>query len=142
MGRVKENLDIPSHIRNELNHHLSPNPARAEYLRQQFKIGSVGFAKRIWRDLRLGAYTCTGTFSHYAKILDATYMKGVPCGTFGLLASEGNVGSVPDVDKPKQYRLTVADIFFEFIKESDLHDAEPMTYFANQVSLTYIATIM
>jgi hypothetical protein len=78
LGIVKPDLKISDDVRDELNKLLNPDKKRANELREAFKGGVSGLARRIWPECHLVLSADTGVFSLPASILQDTYCKGIP----------------------------------------------------------------
>ena len=75
-GEVNPALDIPAEIREKLNALMSPDPERAAELREEFRKGFVGIAKRIWPNVNIILAVDSGAFQIYGKMLEEKYAKG------------------------------------------------------------------
>ena len=134
-GQVNPELKIDDHIREKLNKIMSPDPKRAEELRQARNVGTVGIAKRIWPRLNLLLSTDSGTFEMYGDKLRQIYCNGTPIYSPLYGASEGLLGvNVWPTERPSRYLLAPKSMFFEFIPIDKSEEEQPKTLFIDQVS--------
>ena len=77
----------------------------------------------------------TGGFTHAAKIMEDTYLKGVKFGLGFHAATEGFLGICMSVDDFNQEICTLLpnSVFFEFVKEEDIEQDNPKTYLLSEV---------
>ncbi|RUS80741.1 hypothetical protein EGW08_011505 [Elysia chlorotica] len=134
LGRVDPNLAIDADIRAELDKSLSPDPERAEELRQASQGGKVGLASRLWPGLSMLMAADTGTFDLYAEKLRNTYCKGVPLYSPIYAASEGLLGvNIWPKELPSRYLLHPRSQFYEFIPQYMMDEDQPQTRMMHQV---------
>jgi len=125
--------------------HFRQQPHRARQLRDEFRRGFGGIARRVWPELRLVRMITSGSFAHHARLLGRTHMRGVrqlsPLhaaseGFFGVdMTSSSSSCSVKGVTDEQRYTLLPDYGFFEFIEEKRLEEQRPETVFADQVSV-------
>lgn len=134
-GEVNPKLNIDESVRKELNAALTPNPQRANEIRDVMKTGSkVGIGKRLWPDCNLILSADSGSFDLPAKILRETYCKGIPIYSPLYAASEGLLGlNIWPKNHPSRYLLAVQSMFFEFIPVEHSKEDQPSTLFMDQV---------
>lgn len=134
-GEVKSNLKIDESVREELNNALTPNPQRANEIRDIMKSGSkVGIGKRLWPDCNLILAADSGSFDLPAKLLRETYGKGIPIYSPLYAASEGLLGlNIWPRNQPSLYLLALQSMFFEFIPVEHCNEDQPQTLFMDQV---------
>lgn len=136
LGIVKPDLKISDDVRDELNKLLNPDKKRANELREAFKGGVSGLARRIWPECHLVLSADTGVFSLPASILQDTYCKGIPIYSPLYAASEGLLGvNIWPQDKPSKYMLVPGYMFFEFIPVENCEEHQPKTLFMDQIEL-------
>lgn len=132
-GQVSSELKIDDKVREELNKCLSPDPKRAEELRQAKNVGNVGIAKRIWPRLNLLLCTDSGTFEMYGDRLKEIYCNGTPIYSPLYGASEGLIGiNIWPKEKARRYLLAPKSMFFEFIPVDKCEEDQPETLFIDQ----------
>lgn len=132
-GQVNSKLDIDDKVREELNKSMSPDPKRAEEVRQARNAGNVGIAKRIWPRLNLLLATDSGTFEMYGERLREIYCSGTPIYSPIYGASEGLIGvNVWPKERPSRYLLAPKSMFFEFIPADKCEEDQPKTLFIDQ----------
>ena len=131
-GRIKEDLNIPSDVRDELNRHLTPMPERAAEVEKEFAKGTTNIVRRLWPDMVRASGIWSGSTNEiYYK--EAREMLGpdVPMYSFTYSASEGFIGTNVDTwDGPPRYTLVPDIMFFEFLpiindRVPDLEDINP-----------------
>lgn len=134
-GEVNPKLNIDESVRKELNAALTPNPQRANEIRDVMKTGSkVGIGKRLWPDCNLILSADSGSFDLPAKILRETYCEGIPIYSPLYAASEGLLGlNIWPKNHPSRYLLAVQSMFFEFIPVEHSTEDQPSTLFMDQV---------
>lgn len=134
LGRVNPELNIPSETREELNKLMSPDKIRADELRNAFKEGPSGLARRIWPKCNLILAADTGVFTLPASILQKTYCKGIASYSPLYAASEGLLGvNIWPAQTPSKYMLVPGYMFFEFIPVENCDEDQPKTLFLDQV---------
>ena len=75
-GIINTDLNIPSHVRKELNAILEPDPIRAGQLKKEFERGFEGIARRVWPHLQCLFGVVSQAFQVYADLLEQKYAKG------------------------------------------------------------------
>ena len=139
-GQVNSELNIDDKVREELNKIMSPDPKRAEELRQAKNAGNVGIAKRIWPRLNLLLSTDSGTFEMYGDRLREIYCKDIATYSPIYGASEGLLGiNIWPKERPSRYLLAPKSMFFEFIPVDKCDEDQPMTLFLDQVLLAHLS---
>ncbi len=122
-GTLKEDLDIPQHVREALKSRMKPNHARAQELRDlKAKYGEV-LPKHYWPDMAVvNTWHCGNTKIYLDKIKNS-----FPASTkqieFGYFASECRAGLV--LNEGEDTTLFAHMHYFEFIKEEDLDNPNP-----------------
>lgn len=133
-GRVSEKLNIDENIRKELNQQMSPDPRRAEELKNARNQGTVGLAKRIWPNLNFVMTADSGTFELYGERLRELHCKDIPVYSPLYAASEGLLGiNIWPTERPSRYLLAPKSMFFEFIPVDKCEEENPKTLFLDQV---------
>merc|ERR1711871_303818 len=105
---TKEGLNIPEDVRQQLEHCMKPDPARAQQLLDARieEAPKVGLAKAIWPNLHFVLAVSTGTFDLYGEKLRKRFLsadKGSPSESVPIYspiyaATEGLIGV--NVDGP------------------------------------------
>ena len=124
-GTLKEDLDIPQHVREALKSRLKPNPARAQELKDlKAKYGHV-LPKHYWPDMGVvNTWHCGNTKIYMDKIRNS-FPETTKQIEFGYFASECRAGLV--LNEGEDTTLFAHMHYFEFTKEEDL-DAENPTF--------------
>ena len=93
-GTVKTELNIPSHVRKELNSIMKPDPIRAVQLKKEFERGFDGIAGRVWPHLQCLLGVVSPAYQVYTDLLEQKYAKGksadICCCFFNHLYIENN----------------------------------------------------
>lgn len=122
-GTLREDLDIPQHVREALKSRLKPNPARAQELRDlKAQYGHV-LPKHYWPDMAVvNTWHCGNTKIYYDKIKDsfADTTKQIE---FGYFASECRPGLV--LNEGEDTTLFAHMHYFEFTREEDIDNPNP-----------------
>ncbi|XP_043189093.1 probable indole-3-acetic acid-amido synthetase GH3.9 isoform X2 [Amphibalanus amphitrite] len=124
-GRIKEDLNIPPDVREELNRHLRPTPQRADEVEREFAKGMAGIVPRLWpqMDRTSGIWSGSTNETYYRE---ARYLLGpdIPMLSFTYSASEGYMGSnIDSWTGPPRYTLIPDIMFYEFLPI--VHDRIP-----------------
>lgn len=139
LGRVNPKLKIETAIRQELEKILSPDVERARDIRNAFKGGNTGLAKRVWPNCQLILCCDTGSFALQGDMLKDTYCKGIPLYSPIYGASEGLLGiNIWPDKKPVHYLLAPESMFFEFIPLENCEEDQPKTLFMDQVNNIFL----
>ncbi len=134
-GTLSSKLDINQDIRNELLTHLKPNPSRADFVRQQLELGSLGLAKRLWPELQYAHLSTSAGMKLSADFLRKSYLRDVKLFSVGHGASETFVGYQMEEDLESEVFTMLPDgtSFLEFIPVEHSQQEQPRTLFMNQV---------
>lgn len=122
-GTLKEDLDIPKHVREALRSRMKKNPQRAQELRDlKARYGRV-LPKHYWPDMAVvNTWHCGNTKIYLDKILGSFPEKTKQI-EFGYFASECRAGLV--LNEGEDTTLFAHMHYFEFIRESDLDNPNP-----------------
>ena len=113
-GELYKNLPISDSFRNILNERLSPNPKRANELREIFSAGfNEPVAKKIWKNLQKIIAVGTGSFEIYADKM-RRYIGDIPHSNWIYAASESLIATSLEDDSDR-YILNTDKAFFEFM---------------------------
>ena len=133
-GSVSENLKIDESVRKELNQLMSPDPKRANELKDARNQGTIGLVKRIWPYINFVMTADSGTFELYGERLRELHCKDVPIYSPLYAASEGLLGiNIWPTERPSRYLLALKSMFFEFIPVDKCEEENPETLFIDQV---------
>ena len=82
----------------------------------------------------------TGGLRPAARLLEETYLKGVKYGFHAFGGTEGFYGISMSREDMKEEILTFVPItvFYEFIKEEEMHNENPRTYLLSEVRNKYL----
>jgi hypothetical protein len=79
LGIVKPDLKISDDVRDELNKLLNPDKKRANELREAFKGGVSGLARRIWPECHLVLSADTGVYKKKSLKIIYCYLIHKQC---------------------------------------------------------------
>ena len=134
-GDISDDMDIPEDLRLEFKNKLIPDPARAKFLREEFRKGNMEFAKRVWPHLTYVTIALGGSFELCANILRKSFLKGIQLVAAGHGGSEGLYGwpiMNENLDIPIMTFIP-SQCFLEFIPLEDAEKPNPKVYFMDQV---------
>ena len=131
-GRIKEDLDIPPEVRQELNRHLRPMPERADEVEREFARGMVGIVPRLWPQIERTSGIWSGS-TNEVYYREAREMLGpnVHMLSFTYSASAGYMGSnIDSWTGTPRYTLIPDIMFYEFLpivndRIPDLEEVNP-----------------
>ena len=122
-GTLKEDLDIPQHVRDAFKSRLKPNPQRAAELRKIKAEHDVILPKHYWPDLAVvTTWHCGNTKVYLDKIKDS-FPEHTSQIEFGYFASECRAGLV--MNGKDDTTLFAHMHFFEFIRAEDIDNENP-----------------
>lgn len=123
-GTLKEDLDIPQHVRQALASRMKKNPARAQELRElKAKYGDGLLPKHYWPDMAVvNTWHCGNTKIYLDKIKNS-FPEHTKMPEFGYFASECRAGLV--LNAKDDTTLFAHMHYFEFIREEDLDNPNP-----------------
>ena len=123
-GTLKEDLDIPQHVRQALASRMKKNPARAQELRElKAKYGDGLLPKHYWPDMAVvNTWHCGNTKIYLDKIKNS-FPEHTKMPEFGYFASECRAGLV--LNEKDDTTLFAHMHYFEFIREEDLDNPNP-----------------
>lgn len=132
-GTLKEDLDIPAHVREALKPRLKPNPERAAELRKIKAEHDVILPKHYWPDLAVvTTWHCGNTKVYLDKIKDS-FPEHTSQIEFGYFASECRAGLV--MNGKDDTTLFAHMHHFEFIKAEDIDNENPEFLSLDQLEL-------
>lgn len=123
-GTLKEDLDIPQHVREALKSRMKKNPARAQELRElKAQYGDQLLPKHYWPDMAVvNTWHCGNTKIYLDKIKNS-FPSHTKMPEFGYFASECRAGLV--LNEKDDTTLFAHMHYFEFIREEDLDNPNP-----------------
>lgn len=123
-GTLKEDLDIPQHVRQALASRMKKNPARAQELRElKAKYSDGLLPKHYWPDMAVvNTWHCGNTKIYLDKIKNS-FPEHTKMPEFGYFASECRAGLV--LNEKDDTTLFAHMHYFEFIREEDLDNPNP-----------------
>ncbi len=123
-GTLKEDLDIPQHVRQALASRMKKNHARAQELRElKAKYGDGLLPKHYWPDMAVvNTWHCGNTKIYLDKIKNS-FPEHTKMPEFGYFASECRAGLV--LNEKDDTTLFAHMHYFEFIREEDLDNPNP-----------------
>jgi hypothetical protein len=114
---INEKLDIEPKIREILLKKLTPNPKRADELREIYK-NSDFIPKNYWKDLKVICCWLSGSVGVSVKNIRDLFSKSVAYIDYGYGASEGKF-NIPRIPENSQGVLTLHSAFYEFTPLND-----------------------
>lgn len=133
-GEINPKLDIPDDVRQKLNALLSPDPERAQELREEFEKGFDNIARRVWPNMQVILAVDSGAFQIYGKMLKEKYTKDIPIYSCLYAASEGLIGiNMWPHAEDRRYLLVPRSMFCEFIPIESSDKDQPSTLMMEQV---------
>ncbi len=118
-GSLSYDFDISSHIREELQPYMSPQPERAEELRQILREKGQLLPKDYWPWLQyLSTWKCGNTKIYMDKYMDAFDWDKTYYQELGYIATECRFGFA--LDETNESVLFPQFHYYEFVEESEL----------------------
>ena len=118
-GTLSWNFDISSYIREELEAYMSPQPERAEELRQLLKEHGKLEPKHFWPWLQLlSTWKCGNTKIYMEKYMDQFNWDKTMYQELGYIATECRFGF--SLDETNESVLFPHFHYYEFVEESEL----------------------
>ena len=118
-GTLSWNFDISSYIREELEAYISPQPERAEELRQLLKEHGKLEPKHFWPWLQLlSTWKCGNTKIYMEKYMDQFNWDKTMYQELGYIATECRFGF--SLDETNESVLFPHFHYYEFVEESEL----------------------
>ena len=118
-GSLSYDFDISSHIREELQPYMSPQPERAEELRQILREKGQLLPKDYWPWLQyLSTWKCGNTKIYMDKYMDAFDWNKTYYQELGYIATECRFGFA--LDETNESVLFPQFHYYEFVEESEL----------------------
>jgi hypothetical protein len=133
-GTLTSQLDLPPNIRKSLAERLSPNPERAKILASQLAAAGRLRPADYWPNLKLIGCWKGGSVGVRLKELASWFGDGMPVRDLGYMASEAQM-SLPVTDNGSAGTLTIDANFFEFIPESEIGSANPITLDCDELEI-------
>lgn len=133
-GSLKPNLAIPSETRRILEKKLTPNPDRANELRDlKMKYTNLTF-KHLWPRLKVILTWRCGNSGLYLQHTSDFFPRGCRIRELGYLATEARAGIIL---KANQVSSIMAGhlLFFEFIKKDAINKPNPRIYLAHELDV-------
>lgn len=122
-GTINRELNIPDHIRQELEATLKPNPKRAEELRRLKKEYYTPLPRHYWPNLQtLSTWKC-GNTKVYLDKFQGSFPDDICHQEIGYFSSECRFGFV--MDEGIDTTLFPHFHYYEFIAEEDLDNPNP-----------------
>lgn len=122
-GTLNKDLNIPAHIREELEADLKPNPKRAAELRKMKETYYTPLPKHYWPNLQvLSTWKC-GNTKVYLDKFQGTFPDNICHQEIGYFSSECRFGFV--MDDSVDTVLFPHFHYYEFVAEEDLENPNP-----------------
>lgn len=132
-GKIPTWLNLESHLRNQLEKQLFPQPQRAEELEMILKSQGYLTPKKVWQNLSYVATARGGTSDFYLqRFLD--YFEDTSVFGAAYTSAEATYSIYPDVNIDGSV-LAVGTGFFEFIPETEINTDYPNTLLATEVEV-------
>lgn len=125
-GTLSENLALPPAVRQSLEAKLTPDPVRANILRQAAIESFKGIALRIWPHMAYVETVTTGSFGIYVPALQF-YIGNIPLFSSFYGSSEAAIGIGLWPDRLGDYAPLLGSAYYEFILLSDVDKEKPET---------------
>jgi hypothetical protein len=125
-GKLSDRFEVTGEIRAVLASRLGPNPSRARELEQFVKTQGRLRPIDYWPGLRLIGCWKGGSVGVRLKELEDWFGADVPTRDLGYMASEAQI-SLPIEDRGSAGILAIDANFYEFIPESAIGAANPIT---------------
>lgn len=126
-GIISPDVRVPAALRQELAPLLSPDKARADELRAQFRQGfDTPIVPRIWPGMRCVAGIGTGGFATYTRKMRQYTGKNIPFDNLTYAASESLMAAARHVGDTS-YVLVPESGFYEFLPVNGDEHAVPLT---------------
>ncbi|ULQ59000.1 GH3 auxin-responsive promoter family protein [Brucepastera parasyntrophica] len=131
-GTISQKFDIPDNIRAALQEKITPNPARAQELRDlKAKYGTV-LPKHYWPNMQVvNIWMCGNTNVYFQKIKDSFPETSV-FHEFSYFSSECRAGVVLK-SNTKDTVMFGHKVYFEFIPEEEIGKENPKILQLNEV---------
>lgn len=114
-GRTNPGIAMDKVLRQRLDAHLSPDPERAEEIREiMTSHRKEAFIPLLWPDLKLIAAVGTSTFAPYIEKLRQHLGPDIAVDYLGYVSSESTIAAQLHEDEPS-YLLLPFSGFYEFI---------------------------
>ncbi|XP_046545627.1 probable indole-3-acetic acid-amido synthetase GH3.6 [Haliotis rubra] len=144
-GTLLAKLGVPDELRQQLQGHIRPDPARAAEVRKVMRNGCENVVQKLWPGCSVIKGSATGTYENSAKLL-RQYIGDTPIYSPYHIASEALYGvcvnsrdSEPGVI---EYTIIPQANFYEFIPEEDIAKEQPDTLLATEALPTMDAALV
>ena len=118
-GTISPEFKLDEEWKDYIQHHLPPNPKRAEELRQFSGSDlSDGLIRKLWPNVKYLRLSSGMQFHPYIEILDH-YSGNLPVYPFLYAASEGMFSVAAGVGRMDEYIMIPDLCFYEFLPETD-----------------------
>ncbi|XP_071095142.1 uncharacterized protein [Haliotis cracherodii] len=136
-GKINEAIDLDPGVRHKMQMSLTPNPERAEELRNIFCKGTSNFGPRVWPNFAALHAPGTGGYSFATEILKKNFLGGVPASSGVHISSESLYGLNLHVEDQTKTEYTILPClnFYEFIPKDCLDREDPTTVLAHEVEV-------
>jgi len=132
-GTIPPWLKLDSHLRNELEKQLQPQPQRAQHLQTILSRQGRLTPPQVWRNLSYIATARGGTSDFYLQRFP-DYLENTPVFGAAYASAEATYSIYPDLDVDGSI-LAVGTGFFEFIPETEWEATSPQTLLATEVEV-------
>ncbi|AFZ45941.1 GH3 auxin-responsive promoter [Halothece sp. PCC 7418] len=132
-GTIPNWLTLESHLRNQLEKQLQPQPQRAQQLQTILTRQGRLTPPQVWENLSYIATARGGTSDFYLQRFPH-YLENTPVFGAAYASAEATYSIYPDLDVDGSV-LAVGTGFFEFIPESEWDAKEPQTLLAVEVEI-------
>lgn len=131
-GVINPRWSLPATIRQALESRLKKNPARAAELERLVDHYGALRPKDYWPDLQLIGCWKGGTVGLRLKEFPHWFGESAPVRDLGYMASEAQI-TLPVSDSGSAGILDIGANFYEFIAETEIYSAEPVTLTCEQL---------
>jgi len=135
-GQISPDIHISQELRRKLEAILTPNPKRAQELREEFQNGFKGIVPRIWPNFQWIGSIGTAGFTQYTLKMRHYTGKNVPYNYLEYSASEALIAAERRMGETA-YVLVPDGGFFEFIpvdpEEQEEQETEPVTLTIDEI---------
>ena len=132
-GVINPRWSLPATIRQALESRLKKNPVRAAELERLVDHYGTLRPKDYWPDLQLIGVWKGGTVGLRLKEFPYWFGESAPVRDLGYMASEAQI-TLPISDSGCAGILDISSNFYEFIAESEIHSADPVTLTCEQLA--------
>lgn len=133
-GALSSRFDIASPIRHAISGRIAMNPERAKQLEALFHGSDRLRPQDYWPNLALIGCWKGGSVGVRLKELASWFAADTPVRDLGYMASEGQM-SLPISDVGSAGVLTIGTNFYEFVPESEIGSARPITLTSDELEI-------